>query len=258
MKKISFIIVAFLCSMAISASAQSLQIPPSASSGTPVIAPPPGFAAPTLGVVQQPKPALTTPETIALTYYKLTGRLPDFESWVKQQDSYKNANQFDQSGMIAPMVSKLRHDYDSVLLTDPLIVQTQVVISNYDKKNLGYAVPSFKPATFFPSTYAGESYAIVPVNITDKQWLKVDDPGTAAAIEKAAGADRLLTMIIYLTPNYGDASAPTPIDGENYWPMVADVKKMMLYANDGDTLLWSSTDVSASDKTKQKIMQLYQ
>jgi hypothetical protein len=257
MKKIFFIIpvLALVCCMALSAAAEEIQVPPSAN---PIIAAP-AFAAPTLGAVQQPKPAQTTPLAVALTYYKLTGRVPDFDSWVKQQDSYKNANAFDQNSMVAPMVQRLKDAYGLILLSDPVVVETQVALSAYDKKNLGYSVESFKASTFFPSTYGGQSYAIVPINIADKQWLKVDDPETVAAIEKAATAnDRLLTMIIYLTPKYADANSPASIDGENYWPMVTDIQKMMLYAPNSDTMLWQSIDVSASDKTSQKIMKLYQ
>jgi len=256
MKKILFLpILAVTCFMALSATAEEIQVPPSAS---PIIAAP-AFAAPTLGAVQQAKPAQTSPFTIALTYYKLTGRVPDFESWVKQEDAYKNANAFTQNSMVAPMVQKLKDAYGLILLSDPVIVETQVALSEYDKKNLGYSVESFKASTFFPATYGGQSYAIVPINIADKQWLKVDDPEAAAAIEKAAGAnDRLLTMIIYLTPKYADANSPASIDGENYWPMVADIQKIMLYAPNSDTLLWQSTDVTATDKTREKIMKLYQ
>lgn len=256
MKKILFLpILALTCFITLSAAAEEIQVP---MSSNPIIAAPAAAPPPTLGVVQQPKPALTPPLTVALTYYKLTGRLPDFDSWVKQQDSYKNANAFDQGSMVAPKVQKLKDAYSLILLTDPLVMETQVALSEYDKKNQGYSIESFKPSTFFPAVYNGVSYAIVPVNIADKQWIKVDDPEIVAGIEKAAGTERLLSMIIYLVPKYGDANSPASIDGENYWPMVAEIKKMMLYAPNSDTLLWQSSDVAVTDKTRQKIMNLYQ
>jgi len=246
MKKIIFLqVLAFvwgICFLATMAAAQDapISIPPLA--------------------VQSAKPALTSPFTIALTYYKLAARAPDFESWVKQKDSYKNANRFDQPAMMSAMVQQMKDAYNNLLLTEPLIVQTQVTLSPYDAKNQGFFVESFKSSTFFPASYAGESYAIVPEDITDKQWLKVDDPDVAAATEKAAaGNNHLLTMVIYLTPRYADTKSPAVIDGENYWPIAADVKQMMLYpAADSNTVLWQSTDANKLDKLHQSILNLYQ
>jgi len=205
------------------------------------------------------KPVLTSPFTIAMAYYKLTARAPDFEAWVKQKDAYKNANAFDQPGMIEPMVQKMKEAYNLLQLTDPLLVETQVTLSAYDAKNQGFFVESFKPSTFFPATYAGQSYAIVPQDIMDKQFLKVDDAETAAAVEKAAaGNGRGLTMILQLIPRYADAKSPAVIDDESYWPIAADVKEMMLYPPNSDTMLWHSSDGSTLDKNHQNILNLYQ
>ena len=246
MKKIFFLpVLAFLweaCFLPLPVLAQELQAP-----------------LPSLGVVEQTKPPLTSPLTVALVYYKLTARAPDFDSWVKQQDAYRNASSFDQPAVMANMVQKLKDAYNLLLLTDPLIVETQALLSPYDAKNQGFFIQNFKPSTFFPATYAGQSYAIVPQDIMDKQWLKVDDPEVVAAIEKAAaGNGRLLTLILFLIPRYADAKSPAFIDGENYWLMAADVKKMMLYQPGSNTMLWQSTAPGLSDKTRQNLLNLYQ
>lgn len=213
---------------------------------------------PTLNNVQQPKPVLTSPLTVALTYYKLTARAPDFQSWVKQQDSYKNANAFDQPAIMDNTVQKMKDTYNAILLTEPLIVETQVQLSLYDAHNQGFFVENFKESTFFPASYAGQSYAIVPQDIVDKKWLKVDDPGTAAAIAKAAAANnQMLTMVLSLTPRYADTSAAV-IGGENYWPIAVDVKNMMLYQPGSDILLWQSNGPAGVDKTRQYLLNLYQ
>ena len=77
MKKMIFLpVLAFvlaICFQMMPAGAQDMQ------SSLPALDP-----LPTLVGVQSPKPAQSSPFTIALTYYKLTARLPDFEAWVKQ------------------------------------------------------------------------------------------------------------------------------------------------------------------------------
>lgn len=208
------------------------------------------------------KPAATSPYTIALAFYKLSRQAPDFDSWVKQKDSYKNANHFDQPGMLTDMEQKMKDDYNALALTEPLVVETQVTLAPYDAKNQGFFVESFKSSTFFPSQYAGQSYAIVPQDITDKQWLKVDDTDTAKAIETAASSNNhVLSMVLMLVPKYADPSAAATIDDESYWPIVAEVKKMMLYPPDNspdrDNMLWQS-GTAANDKDYQRIINLRQ
>jgi hypothetical protein len=203
------------------------------------------------------KPPLASPLTIALAYYKLTARAPNFESWVRQQDAYKNANSFDKPVVEANMVQKLKDAYNALLLTEPLPMEIQAQLSAYDMRNKGFFIENFKASTFFPSSYAGESYAVVPQNITDKKWLGVEDLRVAATIEKAAAANnRLLTMVMFLVPRYADASSPAVIDGVNYWPIAADVKKMMLFQPGDDSPLWLDGP-EAINKTHQSILNLY-
>jgi len=221
-----------------------------------------GNAAAVSEVHRDTRPAATTPYTIALAFYKLSQQAPDLEAWVKQKDSYKNANPFDQPGMITDMVQKMKDDYNALALTEPLVVETQVTLSPYDATNLGFFIESFKGSTFFPSQYAGQSYAIVPQDIADKQWLKVDDPDTAKAISAAANSNNhVLSMVLMLIPKYADASAAATIDGETYWPIVAEVKKLMLYPPDNspdrDNMLWQSS-ADATDKNYQSIINLRQ
>ena len=117
MKKIFFLpVLAFLweaCFLPLPVLAQELQAP-----------------LPSLGVVEQTKPPLTSPLTVALVYYKLTARAPDFDSWVKQQDAYRNASSFDQPAVMANMVQKLKDAYNLLLLTDPLIVGARSGVLN--------------------------------------------------------------------------------------------------------------------------------
>jgi hypothetical protein len=219
---------------------------------------PDAVAAATAEGVQSTRPPATSPATIAMIFYKLTARAPDFESWVKQKDFYKNASPFEQPNIMTEQVQKMKDSYNLIMLTEPIVVETQVKLAPYDETNQGFFVESFKSSTFFPVTYAGESYAIVPQGITDKQWLKMDDPTIAKSIDAAAGNDRLLTMVLRLTPRFADAKSPAAIDGENYWPIAADIKSMMIYPLNKDTLLWQSDNADTKDKNHQGILNLYQ
>ncbi len=65
-------------------------------------------------------------------------------------------------------------------------------------------------------------------------------------------------MVLMLTPKYADARAPAAIDGENYWPIAVDIKSMMLYPLNKDTLLWQSDNADTHDKNHQDILNLHQ
>jgi hypothetical protein len=206
----------------------------------------------------QDKPAPTTPETVALLFYKLTRQAPDLEAWVKEKDSYKNASAFDQPGMMKDMVDHYKEKYNLLVTSDPIIVETPVTLAPYDSKNGGFFVESFKSSTFYPVRFNGQAYAIVPQGILDKQWLKMDDTTVANTIEASAiSSNHVLTMFLYLTPKFADNLSPAMIDDEKFWPISVEVRKMALYALNSDTLLWHS-DTETRDKTYDGIVGLHQ
>ena len=245
MKKIIFFrVLMFVCGVCFLATIASAQESPDTEIETPAT-----------------KPTVSTPGTIALAFYKLTRQAPDFESWAQQTQAYKDASPFEQQAVQEAQVEKMKEAYNLLMLTEPLVIETQVKLSPYYPANKGFFVDSFKETTFFPVHYNGRSYAVVPLGIMDKQWLKVDDLAVAKSIEESARSDRRLTMVLLLTPRYADASAATTIDGETYWPIAVDVKKMMLYPLNSDTLLWQSYDTDAKDEKDEKhqnILNLYQ
>jgi hypothetical protein len=245
MKKIIFLpVLIFICCACLTAVAQEAQNTRNTSP---------------LAEAQDVKPATTPPETVAMVFYKLSRRAPNFESWVRQMDSYKNASPFDQPAIMTDMVQKMKDAYNLLMTSEPLIVETQVTLAPYDAKNQGFFVESFKPSTFFPARFDGQSYAIVPQGIMDKQWLKVDDPMIAATVEASAGkSNHVLTMVLLLTPKFADSGSAATIDGESYWPIAADIKRMMLYPLNGESPLWQSYDNDSRDKNHQSILNLYQ
>ncbi len=202
------------------------------------------------------RPAITTPDTVAMIYSKLTRQLPDFDSLARQTQAYKDASDFERSSVQDSEAQKIKEAYRLLTVTEPLVVETQVKLSSYNTSNHGFFVENFKSSTFFPVGSGDKLYAFVPQDIMDKQWLKVDDEAAAKAIATtAANNGGMLSMTLLLMPQYADTSSAS-IDGENYWPIVVDVKKMMLYAPDG-TPLWQPYDASL-DKTHQELLKLYQ
>jgi hypothetical protein len=245
MKKLtSFLVLAFL-SMA--------GLPPGAAAAEDILGSLPAAASPVA------KPVPTDGETITLLFSKLTRRAPDFDSMIRQTEAYKAASSFEQPSIIEKETEKLKEAYRLLSPAEPIVVETQVKLSSYNASNRGFFVENFKTETFFPVSHNGTFYAIVPRGIVDKQWLKIEDPEIAKAIQGAANASRtgMLTMVLRLLPRYADASSPVTIDGTDYWPIAADIKEMALYAPEDGALLWQS-NARVQSKAHESILNLYQ
>jgi hypothetical protein len=130
-------------------------------------------------------------------------------------------------------------------LQETIVVETPVKISEYSFANKGFFIDNFKDDTFFPVTYHGQSYAIIPQGIMDKQWIAADG-FDAKTIDEAAKASegRLLNIVLLLLPKYADKSATVPIQGKDYWPLSVEIKKMTLY-----TLSRSTTEINSGAET---------
>ncbi len=210
-----------------------------------------------MGIQVMNEPMVTDGATVAMVFGRLTGQEPDFSSWVEQMPEYQNATPFEQSSIETNKIHDLRNTYYTLDITAPLIVKTQVKLTPYDTTNHGFFVSNFTRFTFFPVQYEGKFYAIVPQGIMDKQFLATSDATVVGAIEQALAntKDDILPMMLYLKPVTASLH-PVSIGGKQYWPIAADVGKMMLFTSDDQTLLWKSD--ADKDKTNQNLLNLYQ
>lgn len=214
---------------------------------------------PPVGGAATERPPLTPPDYIAMTFFKLAGQPPDFAAWTQNAPALKNATSFNRDVIQQEAIKRLKESFSLLSTRDPIVMETDVKLSAYDMKNRGFFIQNFKISTFFPAHYLDRSYAVVPQGLVDKQWMSVEDPSVAATIESAARASgRLLKMTVFLIPKYVDAKTPTSIGGEAYWPIVASVQKMVLYAPSSNMILWQSLNGGAIvNETHQGILNLY-
>lgn len=205
------------------------------------------------------RPSVTPPQTVAMLFYRLAGTFPNFDAWVRQSDEMKNATPFDQANILEKETDRLKQAFIDIAVRDPIVVEMQAKLSDYNAKNKGFFIENFRSSTFFPVHYIDRSYAIVPQGLIEKQWMKVEDDSAAQTIEAAARASkgRFLSMTLLLTPLYADNKTPASIGGEAYWPLVVEVRRLMLYGTDPTTPLWQSVDGATTDEKHQSILNLY-
>jgi hypothetical protein len=209
---------------------------------------------------QEKKPGLTGPDYVAMIFSKLAGKAPDFESWVRGTQEFQDAAKPEKTAVRERLLKDMKSAYNLLTLQEPITIETQVKLSAYSASNSGFFVESFKPDTFFPVRYNKQSYAIVPQEIMEKQWLKVTELAAAKAIDDAAlnQSDKPLTLLLTLVPKYADGSKPARLGDESYWLISAEVKKMALYSPDSSSALWESEDTEADNAKRQELLNLRQ
>ena len=214
-----------------------------------------------LSFYETPKAKSTpsSPDYVALLFYKMTAQIPDFDTWARQSPAYKKASVFNRMMILEKEIKNMQEGYNRLSLHQPLIVEMPVRLSGYSHANNGFFIENFRTDTFFPITYSNQSYAIVPEGIIDKQWIKVATENEARIIETAARSDvgRLLMLTLFLSPEYADKRTPISLDGRDYWLILTNIKKMILTPLKSNTLLWQSDSVNFRDEKSQKLLDLY-
>jgi len=195
---------------------------------------------------------------VAIAYYLLLGQTPDFRKWAMQSDEYIKASDFDKEAVLDKKIKELRDIVRLFTMSDPIIIDTPVMLSEYQSGRQGFIVESFRDDTFFTFSYAGEDFAVVLPHLTDFQWIDVAGPA-AQEISKARGTDKNasnMSMLIYVDPKAADHT-PMTLDGKNYFLISADIRNMALYAPGSPRALWEKNSKIRDEKALQELMNLY-
>ncbi len=206
-------------------------------------------------------PKQTDPRYVAMVFSKLSGRAPDFEGWIRADEDYKDAPPTEKPGLHNKMLADMQSAFGLLTLQEPIILEMPVKLSAYSPESRGFFIDSFKPDTFLPVTYAGQSYAVVPQGLMDKQWLGITDTQVIRAISdaNAQAGDKGLTVLLMLAPKAVDASSPADIEGGKYWLVSAEISKVMLFGPDPNApALWQSADSAVDAQRRQELLNLRQ
>jgi hypothetical protein len=202
---------------------------------------------------------LSTPEHVAMVFYKLTRQIPDFHTWARETQAVKTAPPLAQETVASQKAQELRDAYALLTTEEPIAIETQAQISDYNAKSGGFFIENFTSQTYFSAAFNGQHYALVPRGILDSQWVGVANAENAKAIDTAAAAtpNRVLRLVIYLTPKTADKSSPLMLDGADHWLIETAVKSMTLYDAKGEKILWQSGAATAEGIQKNQLLNLY-
>lgn len=204
------------------------------------------------------KPLLTPPETVAMLYHIYTRARPDFEAWAKETDDYKAAAPYDKSLALFRSREALEARFSLLVPDEPVTVDLRAVLSDYSLRNEGYIIENVDTATFFPFSFAGQNYAVVPRNIQDRQWMPATGMPAKLLDDLRQSSPDKTTVDITLTLRIrtADQNGSMDIGGTQYNLLAAEIIDMAVYDADGG-VVWNMDKQTALTERESEIMQLF-
>lgn len=189
-----------------------------------------------------PRPPVTTPVQIAMTFHRLTGQRPDFIQWAQSSKSYMDASAIDKPSVATRISADLENMYGLLTSDEPLLVRVPAILSEYSRTSKGFFIENFKEDTYFSYSFNNVKYALIPQRIMDFQWVRTQEDREASRIEdaKRARPNKRVPVYLYLEPKFADAKAPLNLDGADHFLVMAEVKKIEIYHPTTDSLIWRS------------------
>ena len=108
----------------------------------------------------------SSPLDVAITYYKLSREIPDFQNWASSTQEYGTALEESKDEVLDEETQTLQKafaEYDYTI--SPINIRTLVDVSVKEgaQPKLSITFPN-KKNSYFPYTYAGEDYALIAEN----------------------------------------------------------------------------------------------
>jgi hypothetical protein len=207
------------------------------------------------------RPPVAHDDEVAMMYWQLVRKTPNFDAMAKASDAYKKAGQFERDQILTAQKMEIQNVYDNINFSHPTVVRLAVQLSKYSEKNKGFVVNNLEEQTFFKYTFAGENYAIVPRGLLDHQFLgPIDDMAFVKKIvDHLKNNDNNFHLMIYLKPDFADPPETlTEVDGEKFHIISGQVAHVALYDSTENQQLWGDNSEDFDKAQQDQLMNLKQ
>ena len=206
----------------------------------------------------------STPEDIALAFYKTGGIIPNFENWVKKQAPYINTPWAMREDIYNEELYRLQLAYQNF---DPeknfLVVKTFSNINpikNTDDEgvetyNIEINFSKAPEALYFPYALLEERIILMPYHLESIMSGEISDL-QYAHIDKITNPRDDVHTIIHMRPHEADFSKPYKIDGLEQWVFKTKIISIEMWSNK-DELIWEYTAPKYKSKNTIDLQNLY-
>lgn len=213
-------------------------------------------------------PDISSARQVATIFHRLVGVRPNFKQWVRFIDDCKNLDDLARIECEETKPAEMDKEYALTTAEQPIVVQFLADMSQYSYENGGYVVKNFEDGVFFPYTFAGANYAVIPQGLMDYQFLSIiDEPARKVERTLSYSKRRKMLMVIYVLPTYANkdekAMEMTGPDGtvKPYKLISGRVANVALYEcpkNGSCVSLWDQGTKEFRDQQKQELLDLKQ
>lgn len=189
--------------------------------------------------VASQKPPLTDARTVAMTYYRFSGQMPNFPAWALLSEEYEKAPAYEKLMTQDRIAKALAQDFSLIAVGDQVVVDLPVRLSEYSVANKGYVIEGIAPGTSFPFEYAGERFAVIPDNLIDRQFLSADGMPAKAIddLRRASQDGKSAVLTLVLLPRAAPKEAAEDVDGTPVRLIGAEIGGMSFFDAEG-RLVW--------------------
>lgn len=206
------------------------------------------------------RPPVASEGEIAMIYWQLARKTPNFDAMAKSTDEFKKAAPFERGQVLAAQSTFMKNIFDNINFSQPTVVRMLVHVSPYSEKNKGFVITDFEDQTYFKYSFAGENYAIVPRGLMDHQFLgPIEDMSFVQKIAASNRAYHQFHLMVYLKPDFADPpNTLTEIDGMRYHIISGQVAHVSLYDVPETQQLWGDNSQEFNKAQQDQLMNLKQ
>ncbi len=192
----------------------------------------------------------STPEDVAIAFYKKGGKIPNFDTWIIGQPPYNSTpwamrekvlydeklrlvekyQEYDpENGLIKIRVA-VKIDFEAIPDAKDMNILHNIMIISY--KNVG-------DESYYPYKFLDQYITVVPSNMKAYTSAALDDE-EYEYIKNKLNKSRNPSAYIELKPSVTDHEAPHNIDGLDQWIMTADIVSYLII-DDSGSIIWEKT-----------------
>lgn len=198
--------------------------------------------------------ALSTEFMAGFAFFKFAKAKPDFITWVKNSEAYKQGTPALRSNLLRAEVSRLQYEFDNFVVSEnPITIKAQVIFNVpseaqakrilKEKGSISIPIKMVHDTKFLFPLQVGDMWiALVPLYLED--MLSVELNTDEYELFKRGMYDYQMrgkvttTMKLELMPRAADTKAPMRINNFDLWVLLADVMSFEIMSKDGAQMAW--------------------
>lgn len=198
------------------------------------------IALPGIVQAQSERITLSTPEDIAIAFYRTANVTPNFRNWIWDRTPYKKTPAAHRDRVFDAEMSRIQTAWQGFnKRRDYLTVRFPVDIAVRDDSgayHIGMTIKGLNQAHYLSYTFMKEQIAIFPFDMDVIMDSSIDEPLYLRLKAMNQRKERPFILAV-LEAKQANATRPHEIDGVQQWVLKAKVQGLSLYSGDGG-LVW--------------------